>query len=258
MAEIYLGTIVLEPNRWSSLRQDQRATIRASEWLDGAASAGFDGIELWEPHLAEADPAEVSAVLGHPIGITVYNSYVGFDAPDDTARRDAAAWVRRSGATRVKWNTGADRDAAALGLYAERAARWADEMPGVRLICECHDGSAMDDPAAAARVLTAAGSADRVQALVHTHDEADVLRAKFAAYGDRITHAHINHLPAGQPPLADWRDEFAATTSLLADLGFTGTWTIEFVHGLGTEADEPVRMLEQAVADLGVAREILA
>ena len=254
---IYLGSIVLEPNRWSLLRQDRRATITLSDWLDEIAAAGFDGVELWEPHLTEADGAEVQRILSHPIGVAIYNSYVGFDDEADDARTEASSWVRRSGAFGVKWNTGAGRNSAALDAYADRAARWAAQLPGIRTICECHDGSAMDRPEAAERVLTRAGPPDQIQALVHTHDAADNLRAKFDAYGDRITHVHINHLPEGQPPLADHRDEFASTTELLAELGFTGTWTIEFVHGLGTDRDTPAQMLAQAADDLTVAREIL-
>lgn len=257
MTEILLGSIALEPNRWSLVDPDRRATITLSEWLDPAADAGFDGVELWEPHLREADDAEVAAVLGHRLPVRVFNTYVGFDDPDDTDRDEAAAWIRRSGAPMAKWNTGPERDPAALTAYGERLARWAATLPGVTLACECHDGSAMDDPSAAALVLAAGGPPETVRAMLHTNDGAERIREKFAAYGDRITHVHVNHLDRGAPPLTEIRDELAATVSLLGELGFAGSYTIEFVHGLGTDDDRPERLLRQAAADLAVLRELV-
>ena len=71
---------------------------------------------------------------------------------------------------------------------------------------------------------------------------------------------HVNHLDfqeLGAPPLADIRGELELRASLLTDLGFDGTWTIEFTHGLLTEADHPAALVEQAAADLAVLREVL-
>ena len=258
MVQIYLATIALEPNRWFGVTQDRWATITASEWLDRIRDAGFDGIELWEAHATEADPSDLEAIFEHDLGVAVYNTYVSFDDESDAARQLAAEMIRRSGARKVKWNTGAERDDAALDAYAERLARWVAELPGVQAVCECHDGSAMDDPAAAARVLSAGDPADVVGALVHTHDSHDLLRAKFDAYGERISHVHINHLNLKSPPLADIRDEFTATVDLLTQLGFNGAWSLEFVDGtLSESGNQPEKLFAAAVADLGVLREIL-
>jgi sugar phosphate isomerase/epimerase len=250
--DIFLGTIVLEPNRWSTIRQDCRATTEISAWLDRVQGAGFDGIELWEPHVREASDAELAAILDNPLPVSVFNTYVGFDEADPSNREAAAEWVRRSGATRVKWNTGPERDDVSLAAYAERLAEWAALLPGVELICECHDGSAMDDPAVAAKILVAGSNA-----LVHTHDDLDLLRRKFSAYGPRITHVHVNHLFTGSPKLEEISDELAEKIALVRELGFDGTWTIEFVHGTGGEHDEPAPMFAQAVEDLGVLRSLL-
>ena len=257
MADIFLGTIALEPNRWFGVTSERWGTLTLSDWLDPISTAGFDGIELWESHLRDAGPTEVDAILSHPLPLRIFNTYVNFDDEGDAARTTAAEWVRRSGADAAKWNTGPERDDAAIGGYGERLARWAAELPGVRLTCECHDGSAMDDAAVAARVLAAGGDPSVSQALIHANDGHDRIREKFDAYGDRITHVHINHLDAGSPRLVDIRDDLAATARLLADLGFVGTWTLEFVHGTGGEGDQPEPMFEQATADLEVLREIL-
>lgn len=252
MAHVNLGTIVLEPNRWFGVTQERWATTRISEWLDPIAAAGFDGIELWEAHFRDADGAEQQAILDHPLPVSVYNTYVAFDDEDDAQRLAAADQVVRTGATKVKWNTGPERDDAFLDAYAARLARWAAVLPGVELVCECHDGSAMDDPVAAARVLSAGSNA-----LFHTHDDVEVIRAKFDAYGDRITHVHVNHLSTGSPTLAEIRPELIEKIALVRDLGFAGTWTLEFVHGTGGADDRPDVMFARAVDDLAVLRDLL-
>jgi len=252
VTDIFLGTIVLEPNRWFGVTKERWGTTAVSEWLDRIAAAGFDGIELWESHFRDAAPAEQQAILDHPVPVAVYNTYVGFDEEDDAERTATGRVVQRTGAPKVKWNTGPERDPASIDAYAARLERWAAELPGVELVCECHDGSAMDDPATAARVLGAGSSA-----LVHTHDDLDLLRAKFDAYGDRITHVHVNHLFTGSPKLHTITDELTEKISLVRSLGYSGTWTIEFVHGTGGDNDHPEPMLAQAIEDLTLLRTLL-
>jgi hypothetical protein len=84
-----------------------------------------------------------------------------------------------------------------------------------------------------------------------------LIRAKFDAYGDRISHVHVNHLFTGSPMLADIRNELEEKITLVTELGFAGTWTLEFVHGTGGEGDQPEPMLAQAVEDLAVLRDLL-
>ncbi len=67
MTEVFLGTIVLEPNRWFGVTHERWGTTAVSAWLDAIAAAGFDGIELWESHFRDADPEERQAILDHPL-----------------------------------------------------------------------------------------------------------------------------------------------------------------------------------------------
>jgi sugar phosphate isomerase/epimerase len=253
---VLLGTVALDPNRWGTVTGRHEATIAISPWLEVIAAAGFDGIELWEPHVRDADAAERRAVKDGPLPTVVLNGYAGFEDADHL--RALAQLVACTGASAVKANTG--RDPAGLAAEADAAARWLDVLPGrVRLLLECHDGTSIaDDHAAAAHFLAAVGPPERVQAIVHTHEDPDFVRARFDAYGDRITHVHVNHLEAGTaPPLADV-DDLVERVALLRSLGFAGSWTIEFVHGLLTDRDRPDVLVEQAIADLGVLRAVLA
>lgn len=254
-----LGTVAVEPNRWGTLDPSRRPAIRLSEWLDTIAEAGFDGLELWDRHVTSAADDEVDAILTHRLPATVFNSYVGFDDPDPTERVRVTEWVGRARSEAVKFNVGARPERAPA--YAERVARWLDAMPaGVRLLCECHEGSSIaEDPGVAAAILTAAGPPDRVQAIVHTHESPDHLRTRFDAYGERITHVHVNLLDEAlhAPPLDRARDRLAERVALLRSLGFGGTWTVEFVHGVMTDSDHPDALVRQAAADLRVLRELL-
>ena len=158
----------------------------------------------------------------------------------------------------MKFNTGSDPDQAAD--YAERTAAWLELLPEhVRLICECHWGTAAEDPAVAARFLTESGPPERVQALVHLGDQPDDIRAKFHAHGERITHVHVNFLEGLQAPrLADIRERVESRVALLDDLGFQGSWTVEFSHGVGTDDDRPEATLAAAADDLALLRELVA
>jgi len=253
---VLLGTVALDPNRWGTVTGEREATIAISPWLETIAAAGFDGIELWEPHVRDADAEERGALKHGPLPTVVLNGYAAFEDVDHL--RAVAELVACSGAGAVKANTG--RDPARLAAEADSAAHWLGALPDcVRLLLECHHGTSIaDDHATAARFLAAVGPPERVQAIVHTHEDPDFVRARFDAYGDRIMHVHVNHLEAGSvPPLAAV-DDLVERVALLRSLGFAGSWTIEFVHGLLTGRDRPELLVEQAIVDLGVLRAVLA
>ncbi len=198
-------------------------------------------------------------MLGHDLPVVVFDSSASFDETDPGARDAMAGWAERTGCRKVKYDIGADYDL--QDAYAERIAAVVDQLPvGTALLCECRQGiSLAENPVVAAEIFAAAGSPERVQAVVHTHDSSEHLRARFDRYGDRITHVHVNYLDFtdGAPRLIDIQHELHAKVTLLRSLGFTGTWTLEIVAGVMTEADTPDRLMEQAASDLSVLHEVL-
>jgi len=256
MATILLGTVAIEPNRWAAVDPSWAPTVSVADVLDRVQAAGFDGLELWEGHAVRVAAAEVGAIIAHPLPVTVFNSYVGFDDADATARTDAADWVRRLGCCAVKYNVGDQADQA--DAYAARIAAWIEQLPDVRLLCECHEGiSIAEDPAVAADLFDRAGPPERVQAIVHLGEDRDLTVRRFDHYGDRITHVHVNFLGQGAPPLSQITDQVQARADLLRSRGFDGTWTIEFTHSVGSDDDRLEPLLESAVADLAVLREVV-
>lgn len=262
---ILLGTVAIEPTRWARLMPGSDAAalpppIVLADWLDAIRDAGFDGVEVWERHLLDASPADGERVRRHHLPIVVWNSYASLDEDDPTERRRVADAATEAGATGIKFNVGNDIES--LERYADRIAAWLDDLPdSVRLLCECHHGiSIAERPDVAARIFDRAGPASRVQAIVHTHESDDELRARFDAYGDRITHVHVNFLDfatMSAPPLCEVADRLAATADLLSSSGFDGSWTLEFCHGLLTDDDHPEFLLQQAESDLAVLRDIV-
>ncbi len=256
---ILLGTVAIEPNRWGTLDPSRAPRTQLADWLPAIAGAGFDGLEVWEEHLTAADDGG-DAVLSGVLPVSILNTYESLDDADPIGRRTVADWVRRSAAPAVKFNVGNDPTAA--GLYAERISEWLTDLPAATsLLCECHAGiSIAEDPEIAATIFAAAGPVDRLGAIVHTHETADHLRARFDAYGDRIRHVHVNYLDVADrrvPLLADRRDDLAAKVDLLRSLGFSGTWTIEFVDGILSDRDVPGLLVAQAIEDLAVLRSVL-
>ncbi|MBT5849802.1 MAG: hypothetical protein HOH36_05115, partial [Acidimicrobiaceae bacterium] len=77
-----------------------------SEWFDGVADAGFDGVELWERHATSASSQEQQAIIDHALPVSVFNSYVSLDDPDPAARAAVADWAARCGSTGIKFNVG--------------------------------------------------------------------------------------------------------------------------------------------------------
>ncbi len=263
MTEILLGTVAIEPNRWGTVSRDRAPVTLVSALLDSIDAAGFDGLELWDGHLLRASGDEGERIVSGPLPVTIFNSYADF-GPGEEAQRsrdDAASGVRRADSRAVKFNVG--NDPADEDGYVERLSQWIDELPSnVAAMCECHQGiSVAEDPAVAARIFDRAGPVERLRALVHTHDAPDLLRAKFDAYGDRITHVHVNFLDFDamtHPRLCDVVDELRAFRDLVGGLGFAGSWTLEFVAGLLTDRDEPALLLDQAAQDLSTLRAVVA
>ena len=137
-----------------------------------------------------ASPPELEALSASPVQVAVLNTYAGFDDDAEPSRRQAAELARRLGAGGVKFNLGpepAHRDE-----YVRNALAWRERLgPDVRMLCECHGGTIMETPAAAAEVF-ARWEHRQFQAIVHPFScPPDKLAEWFDRLGPRITHAHV-------------------------------------------------------------------
>ncbi len=261
---IYFGTLVIERNRWG-VRDDAKfthlqplvrcravvPTVRVSDWLDRTAAEGFDGVELFEAHALFASDAEVARLAEHAMPVGVFNSYFGLEDDDAVWRDSVAKMIHRLGAGGVKYNFGGD--IGRLDHDLDTLRRFADACPGdPRMLCECHSGTITDDPATVERIARQLDDAC-FQFIIHLADEPNRLRDRFSILGDRITHAHVWRGPEMDAPTLRER------VQLVRELGFAGSFTIEFTRGIGfgkPDPPDPAVLYEQAVEDQRIIRSV--
>lgn len=247
-ATIYFGTVLLEANRWTAEKQPG---YRVGDWLGRLAAAGFDGIELWQNHALLATASEREALRSSQLPVTVFNSYVALDAGGDEHRRCVAELVRRLGSLAVKFNVGNDVERVRDDLRV--VTEWGATMPGVQLLCECHPGTALEDPVLAAKALAAFPA---IGVIVHPFTCHD-LAAWTKNLGDRIVHCHVQMLDNGRQVcgLRDRPDRVRQRLGLLRECGYAGSFTLEFVAGVGVPPENRDALFAAACDDLAFLRE---
>lgn len=255
--EIYIGTILLEPNRW---KRPKRPSYAVSEWLERFEQSGFDGIELWEYHATLCSPEELAKVEGSRLPIAVYNSYASFDESGKASRDEAVRAVKRLGARGVKFNLGdrwGERE-----TYLRHVTAWARELPrGVRILCECHPGTIMEEPRRAFDLFTRMETLETeglaLEVIVHPFtSEEGLLREFFRLFGPRITHAHVQMREGERFVSLDENPAFAMERlKLLRDEGFQGSFTLEFTAGTNAPDEEREALYVAALRDLAFLRE---
>lgn len=244
----YLASILLEPNRWKPGRPP---SIRVSDWSARAAAAGFAGWELFENHYRRADDAERERLERSELPVEILNSYAAFDAGADSGveRSAVAVAARRLGASGVKFNVGNDprqRD-------AYRAA--IDSFPsGARLLCECHPGTLLEAPEAAAEFAAFWPDAP-FDAIVHPFLLGPERVARWLqVIGARVRHAHVQmRARADERKFIALSDEATRARECLAALaegGFRGTFSLEFAAPTSRGDDEPEALFAAARRDL--------
>ncbi len=252
MATVLLGSILLEPNRWTS---DKQPTLRLSEWSDCIAAAGFDGIELWENHAVTLGPAEVMRLAVGQLRCPVFNCYLDFAHYEADRWEAVAAAIGRLRSSGVKWNFGANPSNVAVEMQGVR--RFADMVgPDVRMLCECHPGTVAETPETAAGLLDELGPPDRFAAITHSARTQSEVQAWFRHLGPRIQHVHVV-LQNEVRSAVDARPDALDSLREVWRLGRQCSYTLEFTRGIGTATDVPDVMLSRASDDLAVIRRVL-
>jgi len=230
--QIYLGSIALEKNRWAAGRMP---TYLVSDYLEQIKKDGFAGIELWENHYMKAGSAERKKLAGAEMAF-LFNSYLSLKDGITDEIREIAAAIRDLSAKAVKFNYSL-RDFDWDPGYTEEdyitqtdnLLRFAELVPGVKLLCECHANTLMEHPQRAGEVF--ARLDERFGAIVHLSDGREHLEACFDCYGDRICHVHTANAVEGigfdylESADRRMRDNY----EFMVSRGFAGTFTVEFV-----------------------------
>jgi len=253
---ILIGSILLERNRW---KNPKTPSYQVSEWIERFIAAGFDGIELWEYHATLASLEEQRALEASPLPITIFNTYAAFDESGEQARLTAAEFARRFNSKGIKYNFG--RDPESLDTYRKALESWNEQVPpGVRLLCECHPGSVLETPEAAAKFFEPYAP-DRYQVIVHGFfNPVAPLESWFRLLGPRITHVHVQMTDPDDPKhrriCLDRRPEAAKEAlKVMRDYGFSGTFTLEFTEGTSAPDENMEDLFQAALRDFAFLKE---
>ncbi len=245
--DVYLATICIEQFRWA---KPKRSSVDLDACIPRIAEAGFDGIELWEFHadkLGEDELArarDLAAEAGCPV--TVLSTYVETVPTDENGahRRRLNDIARVLGVEAYKYNiTGEARDEAVRFVKD-----WAAETDAL-FLCECHGGTMMEDPAAAAEVIRELGP-ERFPSILHTLVAGDEEFEKdLALKGDLLGYVHVHS--AGSH-----RERIAERVKRIGEAGLTLTWSIEFSPPVYEKGDNET-CFAAAVEDMKFLRECL-
>lgn len=248
MAEILMGSILLDVNRWG---KPKTPTYEVSAWADAFKAEGFDGVELWEYHATLCSDAECERLARDRFLSTLYNIYSDFDDASQNERTAAAEMIAKLGSRGVKFNVG--KDPALRDEYLKNLRAWREAVPDTCvLMCECHPGTIVETPEAAKSFFDDLDM-NGWEVMVHCFiPEQDVLQRWFDQFGAKITHAHVqmrddqrNIMRLDEDP-----ERAKAALSLMYDAGFSGSYTVEFAKGTREPGENIDDLWAAAKADL--------
>ncbi len=253
--QILIGSVLLEKNRWT--RPEKTPSFRVSDWLGRFAGAGLDGVELWQFHASRAEPGEVERLAAGPLPMAVFNIYPTMTDAERGALDECTALVSRLGVRGIKFNVGSEPGR--RGEYLENLRRWRAALPkGVTPLCECHPGSIIEEPEAAAGFFEELGGEWPV--IVHPFSRFESLGRWLELFGPRVAHAHLQMRDAeGKRVLRfDRRPEVAReAVGMMRAAGYCGSWALEFAAGTGEPGESMEGLWAAALEDLAFLRGLL-
>lgn len=247
---IYLGTVLLEKNRWS--KGVREPSFLVSDWTNQIADVGFDGIELWQNHAILATDEEREKLKNSPVPVRIFNSYARCENEDEKDRLAAVEMSNYFDASGMKYNFGKVPEKHTE--YIENVKSWRNLLPkNFRFLCECHGGSTMENPQQASETLSQINGAG-YEVIIHGiggNDEG--IRNIFNIHRERITHIHANVSPEGLMEETKLQNRI----DLMRSLGFRGSYTIEFTEGVRSENQKVETLFANAARDLMLLRKCL-
>lgn len=258
---ILLHTIALEPARWTP----QRVSQNPADLIPKIARAGFQQLEIYEPHLSFGDEEAIRELLArHQLSPVVLSSYLEV-APEKTNDEKFAsekcglvARVRRFGFRKVRLFPGpgvSPKDAASVEIVAQRIAQIAGELPEVEILLETHDHSIADDPEAVAALAGNTGCANVHLLFQPVIFQAEPALKQLAVQKHLIRHVHLqNRFADGS--FSTLRDGVVPWDKILPQLNVDVT--IEFVPvGIcAVEQFDPDKSLAEAVREADYVRSL--
>lgn len=247
--QIYLGTVLLERNRWAKVRTP---TVNISEWIPRITDAGFDGLELWQNHALLASNQEKENLANSKLPVKIFNSYARCETELGNERIQSAELVNFLSAGGMKYNSGKDQNK--HEEYCLNIKNWREILPNnFRFLCECHGGTTLQNHKEAAKELLKV-IGNNYEVIIHAFGcDDEEIKNFFKIHGGHITHIHAN-----LSLRANLSESIVQTrVNLLRELGFNGSYTIEFTEGVGAENETVESLFRNAVRDFSLLKKCL-
>ncbi len=242
--KVFLGTVALEKNRWSS----RVPSLKVSDYITSIKSDGFSGMELWQEHYTGADDAE-KQLISSSAQCVIFNTYCKFHQGLTADMCEVAKAVADSGAVAIKYNFG--NDMATVNEEYKTFMQWVALLPqNIELMCECHAGTLMHDVKFAREFF--ADKDTRWTAIAHLCEDEQRRADIISAYGDRIVHIHTQMRDSSNHfmQLCDDAKRASADIKKALLLPNLRSFTVEFT----ADADTPEGLYNNAVKDLEFIR----
>ena len=228
---ILFHTIAIEPARWTP----QKVSARLIDLLAPIANAGFEQLEIFEPHL-DADPIEIQDALLlnqlQPVILSSYLNLIKLNESEFAEKLETLAHrIHIFGFKKVRIFPGpgiSPTNSVVIAQFNARLEQLAKRLPQTEVLLETHDGSLADDPQLIVRLIDELGLPNvglLFQPTIFTQESA---MAQFAIQKHRIRHLHLqNRKPDNS--FSTLLDGVISWPSFLAELAPEIDATLEFV-----------------------------
>lgn len=251
--KVLFGTVMLEKNRWTL---EKEPTILVSDWLKRFEEDGFDGMELWENHVLKNPESELEKIMSSKIPLIYLSSYLKFDGSDDEEMQRTAEAAHELSAIYVKFNFSNNIDL--LDTHINKIQKFAELLPkDCQLLCECHSNTVMEDPDTALKVFKILNS-ERYGVIIHLFDKLEILQKWFLTFGKKVKHAHVHLYDVEYITTIRNKPElFEEHVRFIEQLGFEGSYTVEFTKGVAAPYEKTEDVYRNAVEDMKFIKEAL-
>lgn len=263
MHRVLLGSIALEPNRWTATKEPYN---RLYDMLGPVQSAGFHSIELWEFHINQLNKDEIQDVASRAADLNItfptLALYPDFLADPDDNQMYFDQLLQRCdflGVKKIKMFAG-NKSASELSeaersesINQIRALIDAASRFGITLSGELHQDTLCDTVDEALRTVADLDNTIGIcfQPLDFSSTETAVQDCK--TLSESIDHVHLQGRKDGEfSSLEDADIDYKVLLPLLAESGYGGDYCIEFVEGCVVEKPSDFDMtvvLERAAHD---------
>lgn len=249
--KISFCSIAFQKRKWGA---DVTVEIPLPEILPALADAGYDGVEIWAPHVMSLSDAALGDLRRQlddlRLAVPMLSPYFNFTLSDESAAqslvhaRQCLTVARRLGATGLRCFTGNTGSADAApehwtrAVASLRALAGESAADGIGLALEIHSRNLMDTLESTQRLLR---EIDRpnVGVIYHAGNFLATHKDAIAWLGSAIKHVHArNELDKKACSLADGEVNYPAMVQQLRQAGFDGYLSVEW---MGEDSDGVAR-----------------